>query len=89
MSAALERFLRYVVIDTTSRHDTGEAPSTPCQWDLARLLEKEMIQMGLADVKVDPARQPCARRDARHRLYRPPGYGGTRQGCKAAGNRPL
>ena len=54
MTAALERFLRYVVIDTTSRHDTGAAPSTPCQWDLARLLEKEMIEMGLTDVKLDP-----------------------------------
>ena len=53
MNAALERFLRYVVVDTTSAHETGTAPSTPCQWDLARLLEEEMRRMGLLDVKLD------------------------------------
>lgn len=51
---AYERLLNYVVIDTRS-DDAFEdrTPSTECQWDLARLLEKEMREMGISDVYVD------------------------------------
>lgn len=49
----LERFLRYVKIDTQSAHDQEQVPSTEKQFDLARLLEREMKEMGLTDVKVD------------------------------------
>ena len=53
MSHALDRFLRYVTIETTSRPDTDRVPSTDCQFDLARLLVDELRQLGLEDASVD------------------------------------
>lgn len=47
-----ERFLRYVKVDTQSAHDQESVPSTEKQWDLARLLEEEMKEMGLESVWV-------------------------------------
>ncbi|WP_438481759.1 peptidase T [Oleiharenicola lentus] len=46
----LERFLRYVQIDTRSDDHSPTSPSTPGQWDLLRLLEKELRALGLSDV---------------------------------------
>ena len=47
-----ERFLRYVSIPTQSS-ETGEGtPSTQCQFDLAKVLRDEMIEMGLANVRL-------------------------------------
>lgn len=37
---AYERFLTYAKIHTQSSEDTGVTPSTPIQWDLARVLEQ-------------------------------------------------
>ena len=37
-----ERFLNYVVIDSGSSETSGTHPSTEKQWDMARLLEKEL-----------------------------------------------
>ena len=42
----LERFLRYVQIDTTSDPDSPTYPSTAKQWDLLRLLAVELQEMG-------------------------------------------
>lgn len=53
MSPLLERFLRYVRIDTQSDPESQATPSTGKQWNLARLLATEMEQMGLADVRLD------------------------------------
>ncbi len=50
----LERFLRYVRIDTRSDAASPSCPSTPGQWDLLRLLEAELRGLGLADVVVTP-----------------------------------
>ncbi len=50
---ARERFLKYVLIDTTSDEKNETSPSTERQWDLLRLLEKEMKEIGLADVELD------------------------------------
>lgn len=50
---AYERFLNYARIHTQSSEETGVTPSTPCQWDLARELEREMKELGLSDVKLD------------------------------------
>lgn len=48
---ALERFLRYVKIDTQSKEDSDTYPSTLKQFDLAHLLVKELRELGLeADV---------------------------------------
>ncbi len=43
----LERFLRYVSIDTTSDPSTGTTPSTPGQLELASLLTRELKELGL------------------------------------------
>ncbi|MBR3693601.1 MAG: peptidase T [Erysipelotrichales bacterium] len=48
----LERFLKYVQIDSTSDHDSVSAPSTEIQWNIARVLEAEMNEMGFQDVYV-------------------------------------
>lgn len=50
---AYERFLTYAKIHTQSSEDTGVTPSTPCQWDLARVLEQELRQLGVQNVKLD------------------------------------
>ncbi|WP_445756273.1 peptidase T [Polaribacter sp.] len=47
------RFLKYVVIDTTSDPENPAFPSTEKQWNLAKLLEKELIEIGLEDVELD------------------------------------
>ena len=50
----LERFLRYVQIDTRSDPHATTAPSTPGQWDLLRLLADELRGLGAADVVLTP-----------------------------------
>jgi len=49
----LERFLRYVRIDTQSAADVTTSPSTEKQLDLARLLRDELEEIGLDDVRLD------------------------------------
>src|SRR5262249_11107136 len=49
---ALERFVRYVRIDTQSDHDSDTFPSTAKQLDLSRLLVDELRAAGLADVEL-------------------------------------
>ena len=49
----LERFLRYVVIDTQSDPASPTCPSTEKQKDLGRLLAAELKAMGLADAHLD------------------------------------
>lgn len=53
MDTILDRFCRYVKIDTQAKEDAGTYPSTPGQWDLARLLVTELKQLGLKDVEID------------------------------------
>ena len=53
MTTALERFLRYVQIETTSRDGVETVPSSPGQFDLARLLAEELRGLGLSDAAVD------------------------------------
>ena len=48
----LERFINYVKIDTMSSEDQTTTPSTLKQFDLARLLEKELQELGLEDIKL-------------------------------------
>lgn len=48
----LERFLRYVQIDTRSDPHSTATPSTECQWDLLRLLASELTALGAAEVRV-------------------------------------
>ena len=50
MSSVLDRFLRYVRIDTQSDETSTTYPSTAKQFDLCRLLAEECRSMGLVDV---------------------------------------
>ncbi|MGH3104866.1 MAG: peptidase T [Gaiellaceae bacterium] len=50
---ALERFLRYVVIDTQSDPRSKTYPSTSKQLDLSRLLVEELLELGLDDAHLD------------------------------------
>jgi tripeptide aminopeptidase len=52
-TSVLERFLRYVRIDTRSDDSSTSCPSTPGQLALMRLLERELRDIGLSDVVVD------------------------------------
>jgi len=49
----IKRFLRYVKIDTTSDPNNAEYPSTEKQWNLAKLLVKELREIGMSDVHLD------------------------------------
>ena len=49
----LERFLRYVRVDTQSARNRTETPSTPEQLDLARMLAAELEEIGLEGVDLD------------------------------------
>jgi len=46
------RFLNYVRFDTESNRDNEETPSTPGQWELAKVLHNELHVLGLNDVKI-------------------------------------
>jgi tripeptide aminopeptidase len=49
----LERFQRYVRVDTQSQRDRNGSPSTPGQLDLARMLVDELHVAGLTDAALD------------------------------------
>ncbi len=49
----LERFLRYVRIDTTSDRHSGRRPTTDGQLELARLLADELAGIGAEEVELD------------------------------------
>ncbi len=53
MENLLNRFLRYVQIDTQSDPESKTSPSTVKQFDLAKLLVEELRELGLSDVKLD------------------------------------
>ena len=50
--SAVDRFLRYVRIDTQSQEDRSSVPSTAKQLTLANLLATELRALGAADVRV-------------------------------------
>lgn len=53
MTTVLDRFLRYVQIDTRSDDKSPSCPSTPGQLTLLRLLVEELQGMGLKDAAID------------------------------------
>ncbi len=50
---AVDRFLRYVQIDTQSDPQSTTNPSTEKQKDLSRVLVQELLDMGIADAELD------------------------------------
>lgn len=52
--ALIDRFFRYIKVDTQSDPENEEVfPSTEKQWVLAKMLEQELIEMGMSDVSLD------------------------------------
>jgi tripeptide aminopeptidase len=49
----LERFIKYVKVDTMSSEDANTTPSTKKQFDLAYLLMDELKELGLKDIKLN------------------------------------
>ncbi len=49
----IDRFIKYVTIDTESDPNNPAFPSTEKQWDLAKVLEKELKEIGMVDVELD------------------------------------
>jgi tripeptide aminopeptidase len=49
----LDRFLRYVVIDTQSDPASSAQPTTEKQKDLGRVLVEELLEIGLSDAHLD------------------------------------
>jgi tripeptide aminopeptidase len=53
VESVLDRFKRYVQIDTQSEEDSKSTPSTAKQLDLLKLLHGELLQLGVADASID------------------------------------
>lgn len=78
----VERFLRYVSVDTQSDPQSETFPSTAKQLTLLNLLLEEMLALGLSDAEIDPhgyvtgtvPATPGARGETRHRIDFACGY---------------
>lgn len=74
----LDRFLRYIAIDTQSSHeraDAGIQPSSEGQIELGNLLVTELIQMGLTNTKIDENGYVLAHLPASTGLENKPSFG--------------
>jgi len=49
----LNRFLKYIKIDTQSDENSETTPSTEKQFNLAKVLKKELENLGLQDISLD------------------------------------
>ena len=50
---AYERLLNYVAVDTPSDPLSGKAPSSDCQFVLAKMLVEELKGLGVENAEVD------------------------------------
>ncbi len=53
MQHIIDRFLRYVKIDTQSDPNSNTTPSTKKQWDLAHKLVLDLMEIGMEEVTID------------------------------------
>ena len=53
MQTLLDRFCRYVRIDTQAKDSAGVYPSSPGQLELGRMLKDELLALGLKDAEQD------------------------------------
>ncbi len=49
----MERFIKYIGIDTKSNENSNTCPSTKGQLELGKILVEELKELGLEDVKQD------------------------------------
>ncbi|MEE1315009.1 MAG: peptidase T [Faecalimonas sp.] len=50
---AYERLLKYVVVRTPSNEEATTVPTTECQFELAKMLEQELKEIGVTDVTLN------------------------------------
>lgn len=55
MERAYEKLIRYARVNTMSDDTVPTSPTTQCQFDLAKLLEQELIAIGVQDVYLSDA----------------------------------
>lgn len=53
MSRLLERFCRYVRVNTQAIDSSPTYPSSPGQWELGKILVAELLEMGISDATQD------------------------------------
>ena len=53
MQKIIDRFVKYITVDTQSDPDNPAFPSTEKQWDLAHILVDELKEIGMQDVTLD------------------------------------
>ncbi|MBL4939471.1 MAG: peptidase T [Lutibacter sp.] len=53
MQKIIDRFVKYITVDTQSDPNNPDFPSTDKQWDLAKSLVEELNEIGLEDVTID------------------------------------
>jgi tripeptide aminopeptidase len=49
----LNRFIKYIEIDSQSDPESNTTPSTAKQWDMANLLKSELEEIGMSEVSID------------------------------------
>ena len=49
----VERFLKYVKIDTQSSEESTTCPSTEKQFDLAKVIIEDLKEIGMSDISMD------------------------------------
>lgn len=93
-STVLDRFLRYVQIDTQSDPNSTAQPSTEKQKDLSRLLVTELFEMGVLDAHLDEHGYVYATLPANTTKYNVPvicfcSHVDTSPDCSGAGVKPI
>ena len=53
MESVIDKFLRYITVETSSDPDSETQPSTKEQTEFMKVLVKELEQMGIKDVSLD------------------------------------
>ncbi|MDV7188278.1 peptidase T [Lutibacter sp. TH_r2] len=53
MQQIIDRFVKYITIDTQSDETNPAFPSTEKQWDLAKVLIEDLKEIGMEDVTID------------------------------------
>jgi tripeptide aminopeptidase len=53
MSKVIDRFIKYISVDTEADGNNECVPSSPGQWKLARMLAEELMDIGASNVRLD------------------------------------
>ena len=53
MDKLIERFVKYIKIDSKSDPESTTTPSTEKQWNIARVLVEDLKEIGMQDVEID------------------------------------